>query len=73
MSRLHRSKELHAHNMSRRRAAETAAGDLWRDVVFQRIEGRELTDLDTSDRRFENALEEFDREIVRILHLLDNS
>ncbi|MBP2214779.1 MULTISPECIES: hypothetical protein [Rhodococcus] len=71
MSRLHRSREIHAQNINRRRAAESAAGDLWRDVVFKRIEDRELADLDAADHRFQASLIEFDLEIDRILGTLD--
>lgn len=71
MSDLRRIVAMQDQNIGRRRAAEVTAGSLWRDVVFRRVEGEELSDFQLEDRRFREVLVVFDGQIDAILDELD--
>jgi hypothetical protein len=70
MSALAAAKAALDANANARAQAERRAGDLWRDVVFDRLTVRSLEPLDQEERRFRLALEEFDDSIARAQRLL---
>lgn len=53
-----------------RTQAEHAAGALWRDAVSQRLTHRNLEPLDNEERRFLNALLQYDQSISRAVNTL---
>lgn len=73
MNRLHRSSDLHARNISHRRAAQAAAASLWNDVVHDRVKTGKLDVLEAADRRYEAALVEFGEQIHDIMDSLERS
>ncbi len=72
MRLLARGADLHNDASRLRREAERRAGQLWKDIVFRRLERQKLSQFVDADRRLSAAIAEFEARAGAALQQLRN-
>lgn len=73
MASFHQATQIFSANQNHRRRSEEKAGDLWRDVVFDRMKARALSPLGEEETTFLQYVREHDMQLQAALQILERS